>query len=190
LSGSLKATKQSIADSVGSVVTVLTGNVSGSAVLVSDDGYMLTDAHVVGDEKEVRARWSDGIETVAQVVRVSKQRDMALIKTSTRDRSPLPIKRGAVTPGERVFAIGSPKGKDFQSTVSSGVVSASRTFDGLRYIQSDVSVSPGSSGGPLLTEQGEIIGFTDLGVDNGGRAGLNLFTPIGDAMDFLSLEQH
>jgi serine protease Do len=191
LSGSLKAAKHSIADAVGSVVTLETGSGSGSAVLVSDDGYMITDAHVVGDEKEIRVRWSDGIENVGQVIRVAKDRDVALIKTSARDRSPLPLKRGAVTPGQRVFAIGSPKGKDFQGTVSSGVVSAERTIRGLRYIQSDVSVSFGSSGGPLLDADGSVIGFTDLGIPNAGQpAGLNLFTPIGDAMDFLNLEQH
>ena len=190
LSGSLHAPKRSIADAEGSVLTILTGNGSGSGALVSDDGYILTDAHVVGDEKEVRARWSDGIETVAQVIRVAKDRDIALVKTNPRDRSPLPVKRGAVTPGQRVFAIGSPKSKEFQGTVSSGVISADRTIRGLRFIQSDVSISPGSSGGPLLDEGGSVIGFTDLFFLNEDRpAGLNFFIPVGDAMDFLSLEQ-
>ena len=190
LSGSLKAPKQQIADAVGSVVTLLTGSGSGSGVLVSDDGYILTDAHVVGDDKNVRVRWSDGIEGLAQVVRVAKDRDVAIIKTNARDRIPLALKRGAVTPGQKVYAIGSPNGKDFQGTVSSGVVSATRTLNGLRYVQSDVSVSFGSSGGPLLDETGAVIGLTDLGIPNEGQpAGLNLFTPIGDAMDFLSLEQ-
>jgi S1-C subfamily serine protease len=190
LSGSLKGPKRSVADAEGSVVTILTGSGSGSGALVSDDGYILTDAHVVGDEKEVRTRWSDGIETVAQVIRVAKDRDIAIIKTNPRDRSPLPIKRGAVTPGQRVFAIGSPNGKAFQGTVSSGVISADRTIRGLRFIQSDVSISPGSSGGPLLDENGSVIGFTDLFILNEDRpAGLNFFIPVGDAMDFLNLEQ-
>jgi S1-C subfamily serine protease len=190
LSGSLKTAKRPVADAVGSVVTLMTGSGSGSGDLISDDGYIITNAHVVGDEKEIRVRWSDGIETVAQVIRVAKDRDVALVKTNPRDRSPLPLKRGAVTPGQRVFAIGSPKGKDFQGTVSSGVVSADRTMDGLRYIQSDVMVSPGSSGGALLDENGSLIGITDLGIQNNGPAGLNFFIPIGDVMDFLSLEPH
>lgn len=190
LAGNLKAPKRKISDAVGSVVTLLTGAGSGSGVLVSNDGYILTNAHVVGDDKQVRVRWSDGLETVAEVVRVAKVRDVAIIKTSSRDRTPLALKRGAVSPGQRVYAIGSPRGKDFQGTVSSGVVSASRIFDGFNFIQSDVSVSPGSSGGALLDESGSLIGITVSGVDNGGRAGLNLFIPIGDVMDFLSLEQH
>ena len=189
LSGSLRAGPRKIADAVESVVTIMDDIGSGSGVLVSSDGYILTDAHVVGDGTQTRVRWSDGIETLGVVVRVSKRRDVAIIKTNPRDRTPLAIKHGPVTPGQRVYAIGSPKSKDFQGTVSSGVVSADRVFNGLRYIQSDTVVSPGSSGGPLLDESGSIIGLTDLGFQNDGPAGLNLFTPIGDAMDFLSLEQ-
>lgn len=152
LTGSLKTQKLPIADAVGSVVTLLTGSGSGSGILVSDDGYMLTNAHVVGAEKQIRTRWSDGIETVADVVRVATDRDIALVKTNPRDRPPLAIKRGAVSPGQRVYAIGSPKGKAFQGTISSGIISANRVIDGLRYIQSDVAISPGSSGGALLDE--------------------------------------
>jgi S1-C subfamily serine protease len=191
LLGSQKATKRPVADAVGSVVTLLTGSGSGSGVLLSDDGYILTNAHVVGDEKEIRVRWSDGIETVAQIVRVAKPRDVALVKTNPRDRSPLAIARGPVTPGQRVYAIGSPKGAEFGGTVSSGVISATRTIDGFRFIQSDVSVSPGSSGGALLDETGSLLGITEGGFDNEGKsAGLNIFIPIGDAMDFLSLDQN
>lgn len=190
LAGSLKTQKMPIADAVGSVVTVLTGSGSGSAFLVSTDGYMLTNAHVVGDEKSVRVRWSDAIETVAEVVRVEKVRDVAIIKTNPRDRTPFALKRGAVSPGARVYAIGSPKGKDYQGTVSSGVISASRIMEGLRYIQSDVPVSHGSSGGTLLDENGAVIGITVAGDDRVDAHGLNFFIPIGDAMDFLNLEQH
>jgi S1-C subfamily serine protease len=190
LPGSLKAPPRHIDDAVGSVVTLSTGTGTGSGILVSEDGYVLTNAHVVGDEKEIRVRWSDGLETLAQVVRVAKDRDVAIVKTDPRDRTPLAIKRGAVAPGQRVYAIGSPRGKAFQGTVSSGVISANRIIDGLRYIQSDTSVSPGSSGGALLDEAGSVIGVTVAGVQNNGPAGLNLFIPIGDAMDFLALEQH
>jgi serine protease Do len=190
LNGSLEAGPHTIADATGSVVTLLTGMGTGSGFLVSSDGYILTDAHVVSDEKQVRVRWPDGVETIASVERVARNRDVAILKTNPRDRSPLALKRGRLTPGQRVYAIGSPKGKEFAGTVSSGVFSADRTVGGLRYIQSDTMVSHGSSGGPLLDENGAVIGLTDLGIQNDGPAGLNLFTPIGDAMDFLSLQQN
>lgn len=190
LAGSLKAGPHKIADATGAVVTILTGLGSGSGFLVSSDGYILTDAHVVGDEKTVRVRWSDGLEGLATVERAIKNRDVAIIKANPRDRSPLPPKRGPVTPGDRVYAIGSPNGKGFAGTVSSGVISADRTIDGLRYIQSDTAISPGSSGGPLLDENGSVIGISEMIYFNGGKpASLNMFTPIGDAMDFLALEQ-
>jgi S1-C subfamily serine protease len=190
LLGSLKAPPRKIDEAVGSVVMLATGTGTGSGLLVSDDGYVLTNAHVVGDSKEVRVRWPDGIETLGQVMRVAKDRDVALVKTGARDRMPLAIKRGAVTPGQRVYAVGTPMDKVFQSTVSSGIVSANRVIDGLRYIQSDVSVSPGSSGGALLDESGSVIGVTVSGYRKEGASGLNLFIPIGDAMDFLSLDQN
>jgi serine protease Do len=191
LSGSLQAKPRKIPDAVGSIVTVMNDLGTGSGILISDDGYILTNAHAVGDGKQAHIRWSDGIETLGQVVRVSKNRDVAIIKTESRDRSPLAIKRGPVTPGERVYAIGSPNGPAFQSTVSSGVISADRIVDGMRYIQSDVSISPGSSGGALLDENGSVIGVTVSFYLNEGRtAGLSMFIPIGDAVDFLSLEQH
>lgn len=190
LMGNLKAPTRPIPDSVGSVVTLHVGSASGSGVLVSDDGYLLTNAHVVGDAKEIRVRWPDGIETIGQVTRVAKDRDIALVKTNARERTPLAIKRGAVSPGQRVYAIGTPLDKTFQGTVSSGIVSANRTIDGLRYIQSDTNILPGSSGGALLDETGAVIGIAVSGYQKDGQAvGLNMFIPIGDAMDFLSLER-
>lgn len=189
LAGNLKAGPRKIADATGSVVTILNSTGSGSGFLVSSDGYVLTDQHVVGDDKTVCVRWPDGLEGLGQVERISKNRDVAIIKTNPRDRAPLALKRGPVTPGDRVYVIGSPNGKNFEGTVSSGVISADRIIDGLRYIQSDAAMSPGSSGGPLLDEKGEVIGLTEMHYFNQGRvASLNMFTPIGDAMDFLALE--
>ncbi|HEX4270882.1 MAG TPA: serine protease [Rhizomicrobium sp.] len=189
LAGSLKAGSRKIADATSSVVTVITSAGSGSGFLVSIDGYFLTDAHVVGDDKTVRIRWPDGLEGLATVERAIKNRDIAIIKANPRDRAPLALRRGPVTPGDRVYVIGSPSGKNFEGTVSSGVISADRTIDGLRYIQSDAAMSPGSSGGPLLDEKGEVIGLSEMLYYNQGKtANLNLFTPIGDAMDFLALQ--
>lgn len=191
LAGSLKAGSRKIADATGSVVTIINSTGSGSGFLVSTDGYFLTDAHVVGDDKTVRIRWPDGMEGLGTVERAIKNRDVAIIKANPRDRAPFALRRGPVTPGDRVYVIGSPNGKNFEGTVSSGIISADRTIDGLRYIQSDAAMSPGSSGGPLLDEKGEVIGLSEMLYYNGGKtASLNMFTPIGDAMDFLGLEQH
>ncbi len=174
---------------VKSVVLVRTGAGEGSGVLVSKDGYILTAAHVVGDAPGVTIRWSDGAETTGQVVRIAKGRDVALIKTNDHAHAPLKLRREEPAVGDSVFAIGALYGQKFQSSVTRGVMSADRVFDGYAFIQSDVTVDPGASGGPLLDGQGRVIGLTVLGYRPFGvPSGVNLFVPARDAIDFLSLD--
>jgi S1-C subfamily serine protease len=179
-----------IADAVGSVVLILAGDGHGSGFLVSGDGYVMTDQHVVGSAKLVTVRWPDGIEAVGEVVRSDRLRDVALIKTDPRGRDPLPLRSATLRPGESVYAIGAPLEQRFQSTVTRGVVSAYRTIEGLRYLQSDVAISPGNSGGPLLDEHGAVVGMTKstYRIEN-APTGINFFTPTRDALDFLGAAQ-
>jgi S1-C subfamily serine protease len=178
-----------IADAVGAVVLVLSGGGHGSGFLVSTDGYLMTAEHVVGSDKYVKIRWSDGLEGVGEVIRTDKRRDVALIKTDPRGRQPLALRREAPQPGDTVFAIGAPIDPKLQNTVTRGVVSANRIMDGFSFIQSDVTVDPGNSGGPLLDEQGRVLGFTDRGLRSAeAPTGLNFFVPIDDALRFLSAE--
>ncbi|HVY34398.1 MAG TPA: trypsin-like peptidase domain-containing protein [Caulobacteraceae bacterium] len=190
LIGSLTAKPAKISDAVGAVVLVESGGGHGSGVLVSSDGYVLTDQHVVGAEKFVKIRWSDGLEGLGEVVRSDRRRDVALIKTDARGRLPLALRAQPPEPGATVFAIGAPEDPKLQSTVTRGVVSAAnRIVDGFSFIQSDVTVNPGNSGGPLLDEDGKVLGLTDWKLQTRDNAtGLNFFTPIGDALAFLSLE--
>jgi S1-C subfamily serine protease len=189
LPGAMAAGPRPISDAVGSVVIIFAGESQGSGFLVSSDGLLLTDRHVVEDAKFVKVRWPDGIEGLGEVVRSDKARDVALVKTDPRGRKPLRLRRDPAQPGDAVFAIGAPLGEKFQSTVTRGIVSANRVFEGLSFIQSDVSVNPGSSGGPLLDDKGVVVGMTEAGYRVGGApADINLFTPVGDALDFLSAE--
>jgi S1-C subfamily serine protease len=189
LTGALKAGAMKIPDAVGSVVLIQSGGGHGSGFLVSSDGYLLTAAHVVGADKYVKIRWSDGLEGVGEVVRTDKRRDAALIKADARGRRPLAMRRASPEQGDAVFTIGAPIDPKLQSTVTRGVVSANRIMDGFSFIQSDVTVDPGNSGGPLLNEKGEVLGFTDKGLRSSeAPTGLNFFVPIDDALRFLSLE--
>jgi S1-C subfamily serine protease len=177
-----------ISDAIGSVASIFAGDGFGSGVLISADGYMLTDQHVVGSATQVRVRWSDGFETVGEVLRTDKRRDVALIKTETHGRSPLAVRRQPPTVGDTVFAIGTPLDPKLQSTVTRGIVSANRIVDGFSFIQSDVAVNHGNSGGPLLDESGAVIGLTDWGMQPEGDNSHNFFTPVGDALDFLGVK--
>jgi S1-C subfamily serine protease len=189
LPGSLAAGSRPLPDAVAAVVLIAAGQAEGSGFLVSSGGLVMTDQHVVGDALYVKVRWADGIEGLGEVIRTDKTRDVALVKTDARGRKPLALRRDPLQPGDAVFAIGAPMGDKYQNSVTRGIVSAYRTFDGLSYIQSDVNVNHGSSGGPLLDEKGQVVGLTEQGAQIAGAPlGLNLFTPVGDALAFLSAQ--
>jgi serine protease Do len=179
--------KPGIAQASASVAVVFSPDGSGSGFLVSDDGLLITNHHVVGAAKVVRLRWSDGSESVGEVLRSDPRRDVALIKTSP-GRPALGLRHTIAQQGETVFAIGSPLGAQFQNTMSKGIVSALRDQQGQAFIQSDVMVNRGSSGGPLLDETGQVIGLTASGrTINGAPVGINFFIPIDDALKTLNL---
>ena len=180
---------QTLADASGSVVALFAGDGMGSGFLVSREGHLLTNRHVVGASKYVKVKWSDGMETIGEVLRSDIGRDIALVKTDPRGRRPLALSRGAVQAGDPVFAISTPLDPKLQGSLTKGIVSANRMLDGYSFIQSDVVVNPGNSGGPLLNAKGEAVGVTVAGVDaDKAPRGINFFIPIDDAVDFLSLK--
>lgn len=184
-----KDARMALGDALGSVVTVLVEDGHGSGFLISPDGYLLTNHHVVGDTKVVRIRWSDGFETSGEVLRSDKRRDIALIKSSPHGRQAFYLRQTRLQPGDAVFAIGTPMDEKLQGTVTKGVVSAYRILEGLNVLQSDVSVNHGNSGGPLVDERGAVVGVTAWGIaPNDTSIGLNFFVPIGDALDFLAIK--
>lgn len=188
LQGASRATSIDAAQSA--VALVFGGDAMGSAFLVSSDGYMITNRHVVRDSPVLRVRWSDKSETTARVIRSDVRRDVALLKVDDlRGRAPLSVRRESPLVGEAVFAIGTPLEKDFQNTVTKGVVSANRNLDGQSFIQSDVAVDHGNSGGPLLDDAGRVLGITQWGyAPDGVSHNLNFFIPIGDALRVLAVE--
>ena len=178
-----------LSEASGSVVALFTGDGMGSGFLVSRDGHILTNRHVVGASKYLKVKWSDGVETVGEVLRTDVGRDIALIKTEPRGRQPFALRRGGVQTGETVFAIGTPLDSRLQGSLTKGVVSANRILEGYSYIQSDVVVNPGNSGGPLLNATGDVVGVTVSGIGQDvAPRGINFFIPIDDAISFLSLK--
>jgi len=154
----------------------------GSGFIVTDDGYVLTNAHVVAEAQEVTVKTTDRREYTAKVVGVDESTDVAVLKIDAKN---LPTVRigdpSQLRPGEWVIAIGSPFG--FENSVTAGIVSAtSRPMPGSNYapfIQTDVAVNPGNSGGPLFNLDGEVIGInSQIYSRNGGYMGLSFAIPI------------
>jgi serine protease Do len=155
---------------------------AGSGFVVSSDGYILTNTHVVANADEVTVRLTDRREFVAKVIGADERTDVAVIKINATN---LPtVKLGdpsRIKPGQWVVAIGSPFG--FENTVTSGIISAtSRTVPGENYvpfIQTDVAVNPGNSGGPLFNMAGEVIGInSQIFSRTGGFMGVSFAIPI------------
>jgi len=168
-------------------VVIFSDDDMGSGVLISPDGYILTNQHVAGSAGRVRIRWADGAETAGEVVRADKRRDVTLIKADQPKGRALAIRRRPVDVGETVYVIGTPMAEAYQNTVTRGIVSANRTLDGQSFIQSDAGMTHGNSGGPLVDEKGAVVGLADLTVDGSKGSTINFFIPIDEALKALSL---
>ncbi len=168
------------------VATIVTGGGSGSGYFIAKN-LLLTNEHVVGGSSIVVVKLVTGRELVGEVVATNSARDVALLQTESLGLEGLPLQMSQPQVGDRVFVIGSPMDEDLESTVSAGIVSAFRSLDGLRYIQSDTNVLPGNSGGPMFDEQGNVIAMTVAGMFGAG-SGLNLFIPIAEALKALNIE--
>ena len=156
----------------------------GSGFLLSADGYVMTNAHVVEGADEVTVTLTDKREFKAKVIGSDARTDVALLKI---DATALPfVKIGNVDRlkvGEWVIAIGSPFG--LESTVTAGIVSAKKreTGDYLPLLQTDVAINPGNSGGPLINMRGEVVGInSQILSPSGTSAGISLAIPIDEAI--------
>lgn len=172
------------------VVTVRDAGGHGSGFFISTDGLILTNYHVVGEASDVAVILNNGLEASGKVLRRDKARDVALIKLPVRVPNALSLRLTEVTPPERVYAIGSPIKENMNSTVTAGVVSAIRKDQttGQTFIQSDASISGGNSGGPLVDENGNVIGIGTATLAVHGAQNLNFFIPIRSALDALALQ--
>ena len=160
----------------------------GSGFAIGDGSVLLTNSHVVGNATVVSLVAEGGIVLNGNVVKVSKERDVALISTDALRFPALHISDAVPAVGSQVLAVGSPLDERLSGSVTSGIVSGIRQMDGYDWIQSDAAVSPGNSGGPLIDENGSVVGITTAGFQPAGsQVGLNLFIPISDALAFVEL---
>ena len=176
---------------LNATVTIKTGDSFGSGCVVSNDGYILTSYHVIADFEDsvikILSNWGDTIKGI--VVRTSKSADLALIKTSKIFPFAFSLLAStAIEVTDEVLAIGTPASMELSQTVSKGIVSAIRKRgDKHTIIQTDVSVNPGNSGGPLLKLPGVFIGVVNSKISGNRAEGLGFCTPVSDVIEFLKL---
>jgi serine protease Do len=156
----------------------------GSGFILSADGYVMTNAHVIDDADNIYVALTDKREFKAKLIGVDDRTDVAVLKITASNLPVVTIgDSNKVRVGEWVLAIGSPFGLD--NTVTAGIVSAKGrdTGDYLPFIQTDVAVNPGNSGGPLINMQGEVIGInSQIYSRTGGFMGISFAIPIDEAM--------
>ena len=162
----------------------------GSGFVLSDDGYILTNNHVVEDADEIMVRFNDRREMTAKLIGSDPRSDLALLKVDAGGLPTVRIARGDdLKVGEWVLAIGSPFGFDY--SVTAGIVSAKgrslpteQNENYVPFIQTDVAINPGNSGGPLFNLDGEVVGInSQIYSNSGGFMGVSFAIPIDVAMD-------
>lgn len=174
------------------VVVVRTAGGHGSGFYINDEGYALTNAHVVGDSETVAIIDFSGTQHMAEVIRVDEQRDVALIKAEVTRNSVLPISKKYPKMTDRVYAIGAPNSEGLKGTITEGIISSfrKRKESGLAFIQASIELAPGNSGGPLVDEFGNVIAMAAEVYAPKGKAAeteYSYFIPIDEALNALNI---
>jgi S1-C subfamily serine protease len=158
------------------VVTIRAGMATGTGFFVRR-GLILTNHHVVGDERSVQVHLVDGTTASGTVTATASDADLALVRvTIGKEPAALPLGRSRqLQAGEDVIAIGSALGM-LQTTVTRGIVSAIRSINGLTYVQTDAAINPGNSGGPLVDKYGRVVGVTTAKMNGAESLGFAIAT--------------
>ena len=170
--------------------TVTLGNDEGhgSGVVVSKDGYIITNYHV-GSQEDIKVFVGDGQELEPEMVRANKAADLCLMKVDHKfDKTFRLPKNSSYNSGQTIYTIGTPSSKELGQTLSKGIISGIREEDKWKLIQMDASVNPGSSGGALTDENGNLIGIVNAKLMGYGIEGIGFSIPAERARELLSLD--
>lgn len=166
-----------------SAITVRTTRGHGSGVLIDAAGYALTNAHVVGDEAQVKVMLENDYVD-ARVLRVDRKTDVALLQFDPEGHPAASIAPHAPQPGDQLYVIGTPLSLSLSHTITQGVLSAVRQMRGARLFQTDAAVNPGNSGGPVFDDHGDLVAISVSGLVNaeGASMNVNYLIPIRRAL--------
>ena len=165
----------------------------GSGVIFDKKGYIVTNNHVVGNNRQVNVALSDGQVVTGKVIGTDAVTDLAVVKIPGSDKLPVAEFGNSdfLQPGETAVAIGNPLGLEFRGTVTVGVISAlNRTLDDveqqIKLIQTDAAINPGNSGGALCTADGKVIGINSAKIAKAGVEGMGFAIPINQVKAIVS----
>ncbi len=168
-------------------VLVKVGNALGSGFFFSNDGLILTADHVVRSSKTVTVKTIDGTELEATVIRRDRDADLAVLKVSARASYCLPLVTQLPPIGAELFAFGAPAGEKLAFSVTRGILSGIREIDGRQLLQTDAALNPGSSGGPLVNEDGEAVGVVTGGLTKKEFEGIGFAVPASAGLEEMGL---
>ena len=165
----------------------------GSGFIINEEGYILTNYHVIQGAQEISVTLSNDVTTTAQVVNYDENQDVAMIKiTDESVKIPATVELGdsdSLQPGEEVIAIGTPLSTELSSTVTKGIISATSRSVAvesgvtMNLIQTDAAINAGNSGGPLVNTKGEVVGINSSKISGEAVEGIGFSIPINDIKD-------
>ena len=173
---------------VGITTATASGAGSGSGIVFSEDGYIVTNQHVIKDAISITATLSDGSEYEAALVGQDERTDLAVIKIAASNLTAAAIGNSdELVQGETVLVIGNPLGETLSGSTTQGIVSAlgrEIEVEGriMHYLQTDAAVNPGNSGGPLVNAAGLVVGVTSAKISSSYTEGLGFAIPINEAV--------
>lgn len=171
-----------------STVTILNGKSHGSGCVVSEEGHIITNYHVIAGKEKLQVIFNDGEKADAEIVRINEFADLALLKVNKVTSNVFLLSnKSNYLAGDEVFAIGTPTSLELGQTLSKGIVSGIRDQKNLQWIQTDVSVNPGNSGGSLVNRSGELVGIVNSKLMGFGIEGISFCIPAKDVFKLLSI---
>ncbi|ANO47597.1 serine protease [Flavobacterium columnare] len=183
-----KYQENEISGYLDSVVTIESGNTFGSGFFINNEGYILTNFHIgsIIDDYFVTV---NNKRIKAEVVKSNKNVDLLLLKIDHKSKGLPIVKKDFKKIGQEVFAIGTPLDKTLEKSVTKGIVSNYRKMNGVDFIQSDVSINSGNSGGPLINKFGEVLAINTLKMNQANTNGIGFAIDINYALKMLNIKK-
>ncbi len=177
-----------LSEAVKSSVTIKNKNGHGSGFFISNNGYVITNYHVVADTSDLKVVMNDESIQDVKIIRFSKLHDLALLKIDASGVIPLKINESEIEVATEIYAIGTPLAEDLAQTISKGIISAIRkTSETSKLIQTDASVNAGNSGGAIVNKSGLLIGVVSSKMKSFGIEGLAFGIPGYEILNYLKI---